>query len=158
MLAAHHHPVSLYVATAADAQACSELHAELFEPAWDRASFAKYFGHPAGLGLVARATAPAQTVGFIVGQVAADAAEVLMLAVSTQARRRGIATRLIEALSARARTAGARVLYLEVAADNTAALALYRKLQFTHTGRRRGYYGGANALPRDALTFARALA
>lgn len=157
MLAAHDHRVSLCSVTPADAQDCSKLHAELFEPAWDRASLASFFSHPAALGFVARATVPAQTLGFIVGQVAADEAELLMLAVRTEARRQGIAMRLIEALAKSARAAGARVLYLEVAADNRAALALYRKLQFTDRGRRQGYYVRANAPPCDAVTFARAL-
>jgi [ribosomal protein S18]-alanine N-acetyltransferase len=158
MLAAPDHRVRLRSATAADAQVCSKLHAELFEPAWDRASFVSFLSHPAALGFVAHAAAPAQTVGFIVGQVAADEAELLMLAVRTEARRQGIATCLIEALAESARAAGARVLHLEVAADNAAALALYRKLQFTHRGRRQGYYVRANAPPCDAVTFARALA
>jgi len=157
MLAALTCAVSLRVATPADAEACSTLHAELFEPAWDRASFASFFSHPAARGLVARSIAPAQTVGFIVGQMAADEAEVLTLAVSREARRQGIATRLIEALAETARVAGARVLYLEVAAENTAALALYRKLRFAERGRRPGYYVRANAPPADAVTFALAL-
>ena len=157
MLAALTRAVSLGAATPADAEACSKLHAELFEPAWDRASFASFFSHPAARGLVARSIAPAQTVGFVVGQMAADEAEVLTLAVSREARRQGIATRLIEALAETARAAGARVLYLEVAAENTAALALYRKLRFTERGRRLGYYVRANAPPADAVTCALAL-
>ena len=158
MLAAEHdRAVRLRSATAADAQCCAKLHAELLEPAWDCASFASLLAHPAALGFMAQFTAPAQTVGFILGQVAADEAEVLTLAVLTEARRQGIATRLIEAMAERARAAGARVMHLEVAAENTAALALYRKLQFEQSGRRKGYYVTANAAPADAVTFARAL-
>lgn len=158
MLAAQHtRPVRLRSATAADAQDCARLHAELLEPAWDCASFARLLAHPAALGFVAQLSAPAQTVGFILGQVAADEAEVLTLGVETEARRQGIATRLIEALAETARAAGARVVYLEVAAANTAALALYRKLQFQERGRRKGYYVTATAAPADAVTFARAL-
>jgi ribosomal-protein-alanine N-acetyltransferase len=158
MLAAPHaRPLRLRSATAADAQDCAELHAELLQPAWDRASLARLFAHPAARAFVAQFTAPAQTVGFILGQVAADEAEVLTLAVRAEAQRLGIATRLIEALAATARAGGARVLHLEVAADNTAALALYRRLQFEERGRRKGYYATANAAAVDAVTFARAL-
>jgi len=157
MLAAHACPVNLRSATPADAEECSKLHAELFEPAWDRASFARFFSQPAARGFLARSIAPAQTVGFIVGQMAADEAEVLTLAVRREAQRQGLATRLIEALAETARAAGVRVLYLEVAAENTAALALYRKLRFQERGRRLGYYVRANAPPADAVTFALAL-
>jgi ribosomal-protein-alanine N-acetyltransferase len=150
-------PVRLHPATAADAEDCARLHAELLEPAWDCASFARLLAHPAALGFVAKCSAPAPTVGFILGQVAADEAEVLTLGVQTEARRQGIATRLIEALSETARAAGARVIHLEVAAENTAALALYRKLQFRESGRRKGYYVTATAAAADAVTFARAL-
>jgi ribosomal-protein-alanine N-acetyltransferase len=158
MLAAQHdRPVRLRSATAADAQDCAKLHAELLEPAWDCASFASLLAHPASLGFMAQCSAPAQTVGFILGQVAADEAEVLTLGVQAEARRQGIATRLIEAFSETARVAGARVIHLEVATANTAALALYRKLQFREKGRRKGYYVTANAAAADAVTFARAL-
>jgi ribosomal-protein-alanine N-acetyltransferase len=149
--------VRLRSATGADAQDCAKLHAELLEPAWDCASFASLLAHPAALGFVVQLSAPAQTVGFILGQVAADQAEVLTLGVQTKAQRQGIATRLIEALAESARLAGARVIHLEVAAKNTAALALYRKLRFQESGRRKGYYVTANGAAADAVTFARAL-
>jgi [ribosomal protein S18]-alanine N-acetyltransferase len=149
--------VRLRSATAVDAQDCAKLHAELLEPAWDCASFASLLTHPAALGFVAQLSAPAQTVGFILGQVAADEAEVVTLGVQTERRRQGIATRLIEALAETARLAGARLMHLEVAAENTAALALYRKLQFKERGRRKGYYVTAHGAPADAVTFARAL-
>ena len=148
--------VRLRSATAADAQACAKLHAQLLEPAWDCASFASLLIQPAVLGFVAQVSA-AQTVGLIVGQVAADEAEVLTLGVLTEARRQGIATRLIKALAEAARVAGARVMYLEVAAENTAGLALYRTLQFQERGRRKGYYVTANGVSVDAVTFARPL-
>jgi [ribosomal protein S18]-alanine N-acetyltransferase len=157
MLAAHDGRASLRRATAADAQDCATLHAQMFEPAWDHASFASMLSHPAALGLVAHGSAQAQSVGFVLGQVAADEAEILTLAIHTEARRQGIATRLVEALAETAGAAGARVLYLEVAVDNAAALALYRKLRFVERGRREGYYVGSGARLVDAVTFARAL-
>ena len=53
------------------------------------------------------------------------------------------------------RRAGAESLFLEVAADNAPALALYRGLGMVEIGRRKGYYpasAGAGAPRRDALT------
>lgn len=48
-------------------------------------------------------------------------------------------------------------MFLEVAADNDAARALYAKLGFVEAGRRHGYYGdGADALVlRHSLPFGR---
>jgi ribosomal-protein-alanine N-acetyltransferase len=56
------------------------------------------------------------------------------------ARRRGIATTLLDELVVRAVHGGARELFLEVRVDNEAARRLYEKEGFTVVGRRRGYY------------------
>jgi [ribosomal protein S18]-alanine N-acetyltransferase len=149
--------LSLRRASLADAQDCAKLHADLFDPAWDAQSFASLLGQPAALAFVARQGASGETVAFILGQVAADEAEILTLGVRAGWRRQGVASRLIEALIGAARAAGARALFLDVAAANTAALALYRRLRFEERGRRRAYYVRANAAPIDAVTFALAL-
>ena len=57
---------------------------------------------------------------------------------------------LVTGLMAQARAGGARRLFLEVAQDNAAALALYTAAGFIQVGRRPGYYsrpdGSAAAL------------
>jgi [ribosomal protein S18]-alanine N-acetyltransferase len=139
------------------AEACAAVHAGLFKPAWDQQSFQTLLGHPAAVAFLARLGTPPETAGFILGQVAADEAEILALAVRADRQRHGIATRLIEALARAAGKAEARVLFLDVDAGNTAALALYRKLGFAERGRRKDYYVKVNAAPADAVTLARAL-
>jgi ribosomal-protein-alanine N-acetyltransferase len=47
---------------------------------------------------------------------------------------------------ARAAALGARAMFLEVAAGNEAAAALYRSAGFAAVARRPGYYEGADAL------------
>ena len=59
---------------------------------------------------------------------------------ASAARRKGLARRLVAALEARARDAGARVCFLEVRASNAAARALYSGLGYTVSGRRPTYY------------------
>ena len=54
-------------------------------------------------------------VGFIVGQLAADEAEILTLGVRKDRQRHGIGRRLVEALARAAKKAEARRLFLEVA-------------------------------------------
>jgi ribosomal-protein-alanine N-acetyltransferase len=144
-------------AFAADARDCAEIHAALFDPAWDAPSFASLLAQQAAVAFVARQGTPGETIGFILGQIAADEAEILSLGVRGDRRRQGIATQLIAALAGAARGAGVRALFLDVAAGNMAALALYRRLGFQERGRRRAYYVTANAAPVDAVTFALAL-
>jgi ribosomal-protein-alanine N-acetyltransferase len=85
--------------------------------------------------------------GFLLARVAADECEILTLAVLPETRRRGIAARLLERALCEARRQGATACFLEVAADNAPALALYRRAGFAECGRRKAYYGGTT----DAL-------
>ena len=94
--------------------------------------------------------------GFLIGRVVAGEAEVLTLAVHPDAQRSGIGRRLLNRFLAEAKTRGAEVAFLEVAADNAAAAALYRSSGFTAAGRRNGYFTGASG-PVDALIFTRLL-
>lgn len=79
--------------------------------------------------------------GFLLGRVVADEAELLTLAVAPDARRQGIASALVAEFAATSRVRGAGRAFLEVAADNVAAQALYRATGWRETGRRRRYYG-----------------
>lgn len=100
-------------------------------------------------------TAPA---GFLIGRALAGEAELLTLAVRPAARRQGIGRQLVAEFLRIAAGRGARAAFLEVAADNLAAIALYRAFGFAETGRRRGYYGGdATSATVDALLLSRAL-
>lgn len=79
--------------------------------------------------------------GFLLGRTVADEAELLTLAVFPDARRQGIARDLIADFAATSRSRGAARAFLEVAADNQPAQALYRATGWRETGRRRRYYG-----------------
>jgi len=85
--------------------------------------------------------------------VAAGEAEILTLAVAPPARGQGLGRRLLLAAIAHARVLGADTMFLEVGADNPAALALYARLGFAKVGDRKGYYQGRDAfvlrLPLD---------
>ncbi|MDO5530331.1 MAG: GNAT family N-acetyltransferase [Paracoccus sp. (in: a-proteobacteria)] len=78
--------------------------------------------------------------GFLLGRAIASEAELLTLAVAPEARRGGIARGLLARFAAAARRAGAESAFLEVAADNAPALALYQSAGWREAGRRRGYY------------------
>jgi len=95
--------------------------------------------------------------GFVLGRALAGEAELLTLAVEPARHRHGTGRRLLARFEAEAARRGADRAFLEVAADNTAARALYRAAGWGETGRRRGYYARpAGAV--DALVLRKALA
>lgn len=88
-------------------------------------------------------------VGFIVGRDAAGEWEIENIAVTADARRRGLGSHLVGAFLHHARSTGGVQVFLEVRESNTAARLLYEKWAFVEAGRRTGYYHDP---PEDALT------
>lgn len=98
-----------------------------------------------------------EPVGLALGRIAADEAEVLAVGVLAARRRLGIGGRLLSTLAAHCAERGAAKLFLEVAADNAAAQALYRGCGFAVIGRRPGYYARPDGRAIDGLILARTL-
>lgn len=95
-----------------------------------------------------------QPVGLAAGRVAADEGEILSLGVATPWRRHGVGRRLLDGLVAALAGRGAASLFLEVAADNRAALVLYTGAGFRAVGRRADYYRETERMV-DALVLRR---
>ena len=110
------------------------IHTTAFEKPWDKSELDGFLGLPGTTALLAADKA------FILYRLAADEAEILTLATEPTARQKGLGTALVKAATTRLRAEGAKSLFLEVATDNHAAQALYRKLGFKQAGRRRSYY------------------
>jgi len=123
------------------------IHAEAFDAPWDAPAFEALLGQ-AGVFAVA------EVDGFILIRVVADEAEILTLAVRSSARGRGLGARLVGQGATAAAGQGAARLFLEVAEDNSAALALYAQAGFADAGRRPGYYARPDGSRRDALILA----
>jgi ribosomal protein S18 acetylase RimI-like enzyme len=89
-----------------------------------------------------RSSSPAGRLvaGFIVASLLPPQSELEIIAVAPQFQRRGLARRLFTALAAELRTGQPVDLLLELRASNLPALAFYRSLGFTETGRRPRYY------------------
>ena len=133
----------MIAATPAAAEALAALHAAAFPPedAWDAAAFAAQLALP---GVFARLHPDG---GLVLARAAGDEAEILTLAVVPTARRAGLGRALLAAATAEAAACGAQVMFLEVAAANAAARALYAASGFVPVGRRRRYYAdGQDAL------------
>jgi ribosomal-protein-alanine N-acetyltransferase len=95
------------------------------------------------------------SAGFVVGRVVLDEAEVLTLVIVPAQRRMGRGAHLMARFFDESRARGAATAFLEVAADNMGAIALYLQAGFSQSGRRRGYYGTAGGHRTDALIMAR---
>ena len=87
-------------------------------------------------------------VGTAVFQLILDEASLLSLTLEPACRGLGLGRRLLEDSLALLAGEGAAFCYLEVRSQNRPALALYHRLGFEETGRRRGFY---QAPPDDAL-------
>lgn len=124
----------------------ARLHARAFAPArgWRTAEFQTLLEAPEVILVHA-------DQGFALARVTLDEAELLTIATDPDDRRGGIATRLLRDLLLRLQNRGATTLFLEVAADNIPARALYDGFGFSAVGHRKGYYARNGAAPVDAL-------
>ncbi len=132
--------------------ALAEIHASAFTSAWTQSVIGALLA--GGFGLVGEgADGP---LGFILCRTGADEAEILTLAVASDARRQGLGAALVAAALAEAQARGARRMFLEVARTNAAAIALYETAGFRRVGERPGYYADAPG-DADALVLRRDL-
>lgn len=155
-------------ARAEHADALAIVHAGSFDPAWSARDIETLLDAPGGFAWLARegparegaareADQPGPIRGFLLARAIAGEAEILTLAVDPSHRRQGVARALIEASAVTAIAAGAQAMFLEVAADNPAAIGLYRSAGFEQLGSRRAYYARPAAAAIDALVLRRTL-
>lgn len=93
--------------------------------------------------------------GFVMARCVAGEAEIVGIGVTRLRRRSGIGGALLEDAIGRAVALGAEAVFLEVAEDNAAAIALYRAAGFAPVGRRPGYYRRKSCRPVAALIMRR---
>jgi len=125
--------------------------APLPETPWSENSFRTILGMPTTFSLVARQDEN-DASALLVGRLAGDEAEILTLCVAPGIRRTGVARGLLDACFGH--VGGKTRIVLEVAVDNTAAIALYESVGFLLVGLRPDYYAGQDRKV-DALVYAR---
>lgn len=121
-----------------DLDACRAIERAVYPNPWRPEHFDDLLALDPGVALAA--VDDGRVVGYAMGWVVADEAELANLAVDEGSRRRGIGSRLLEAFAGESVRRGADRLWLEVRASNEAARALYARHGFEVVGRRRGYY------------------
>lgn len=112
--------------------------------AWTRGMVEEEFGRPGGIFL----GVGSPLVGFVCAWAVLDELHLLQIGVEPHARRGGLARALHAALLVAAR-GRASAGWLEVRADNGAAIAFYERLGWVGVGRRPRYYADGE----DALLF-----
>ena len=78
--------------------------------------------------------------GQVVYKIAADECEIYDIYVEIQQRQQGIGQKLLTKCLDDCGKQNVRVIFLEVAHNNQAAINLYKKMNFTVYGRRAKYY------------------
>ncbi len=140
----------------ADAETLARLHAQGFFRGWPASDFATYLTQDETPVYVA-CDMKRKIAGFLMLRLLGDDVELITIAVDPKWRGKGVGRALLRAAFEDLRMSPARRMLLEVAADNPAALKLYRNEGFAEIGRREGYYQRADGAPATALVMARDL-
>jgi [ribosomal protein S18]-alanine N-acetyltransferase len=144
--------VTIRRATRADIPAIVRIERASFgSHAWECEALLDYLAKPdSAIFLVA--VARGKVAGYAIGYHGPNRAEVDSIAVSPPHRRSGVGQALIVRLKRMLGQRGFSKVSLSVRLDNTAAIALYRKLGFRRERRINGYYeDGAPAWRMGAL-------
>ena len=135
-----------------DMEEASALESLCFDSSWSGEQYREAWR--GGWLIAFGAFAAGSLACFASFSAAGGEAEVLNIATHPAWRRRGLAERLLRfALAQLAAGQGPAAVFLDVDETNAPALALYRKIGFAVTGRRRRYYGGIH----DAILMSREL-
>lgn len=137
-----------------NSQALAEIHGACFTTprAWSASEIEGLLEMP-GAFLI---EAP-QSAGFLLGRAIAGEAEILTLAIAPNARRKGLARTLLADFETQACEREAQSAFLEVSAQNSAAIALYLGAGFCESGTRRNYYTAPDGSKIDALILSKPL-
>ena len=125
--------------TIGDLSAIERIEQRVYPTPWSRSMFAGELAKPSSVSLGAFGEDGVLT-GYLIVSRYVDAWHVMNIAVDLDARRSGVASRLLEALFELTAADTRRGYTLEVRVSNRAAIALYERFGFTTSGVRRGYY------------------
>jgi [ribosomal protein S18]-alanine N-acetyltransferase len=142
-------PALISQALPRDAADLAQLHAQALPPGWPAPDIAAFCGNAGRI--VLKAIDGTVLLGFAILQFAGDEAEILTIAVAQEARRRGIASLIMEKAIEICKERPVACVYLEAAESNGPALGLYGKFGFSTFAYRKNYYQAARLAPEAAL-------
>lgn len=135
-----------------DLDEVARIEKENFAHPWTETGFFSFLIREDALFLTAKENG--ELLGYCGVLTVLDEGDITNVCVKKEARRRGVASALIAALTERTGQMGVRTLHLEVRESNAAAIALYEKEGFVQDGLRRGYY---EAPTEDAVLMSRTI-
>ena len=142
-----------------DLDRIERIMADAFDPRWGEAwTRSQVIGILAVPGVwLTVAELGGRAVGFAMTRGVLDEAELLLLAVVPEARRRGVGAALVRGVVADCAARKISTVHLEVRAGND-AIKLYSNSGFSKIGERRDYYRGPDGRTYSALTLHRKIA
>lgn len=121
-----------------DVPAVAELEAQIFSQPWSAQGFLDALALPDTVFLVAEEEH--RILGYIGMYLSVDEGEITNVAVTPDARRRGVGQELLLQIKREAKQRAVGRLVLEVRTSNEGAIALYEKNGFSVAGVRKGFY------------------
>jgi [ribosomal protein S18]-alanine N-acetyltransferase len=109
---------------------------------------------PTRVAFIAQKDGGSEAAGFLIAHHLPPEWELENIVVAEKCRRNGIGTQLMQAFLVHATKMHGESVLLEVRESNTAARALYERLGFQQTGRRKSYY---SAPLEDAVLYSKDL-
>lgn len=125
-----------------DARILSQIHQECFAESWSVATFEKLLQDVTTWGWLFMAKDV--PMGFVLGRLVLDEAEILTFAVRPIAQRQGMGKKLLRHCQKNISDQSSFSLFLEVEVSNVAAIQLYEKEGFCMIGMRKDYYEKEN--------------
>lgn len=132
-------PFAIRNATPEDAALLASLESACFSEPWSEGAVAAHLASAQGYAKLA-VMDDGTAVGYILGLLLGEEAELLRVAVLPAYRRLGIGWWLVDAFLLRLAGDGTRACFLEVRSSNVAARCLYESHGFHGVGMRKNYY------------------
>ncbi len=92
-----------------------------------------------------------EAVGYILGMICLDEAEIYRIGTRKKNRRKGNGFKLVQMFIELCKKERAEKIFLEVRSENEPAIRLYKKCGFVQTAVRKDYYKGSDALIMQAF-------
>ena len=132
-----------------DLQDINKIEKESFPIPWEREVFEKELSNMLATYLVAKENK--KVIGFIGAWFILDECQITCIAVDSDSRRQGIASKLVAKLFSECKKHGTKYISLEVRTNNISAQKLYSKLGFQNEIIRKQYYKNPDGTRDDAL-------
>lgn len=137
-----------------DAETLAQLYGQAFQSAWGVDFFRDFVTRPTSVAIGVK-DASNGIIGFCLGTVVLDEAEVITVVVAVERQGEGVGTSLIAKLIEKMRLRDVQSIFLEVHEKNEHAKNLYEKLGFAEIARRPNYYKASEGKTGNALVLRR---